>query len=125
MFDQNEANEPRNNLRDWVLRGGIAFAFVLFGVDKFPSGPGAPWVAFFAQIGIGQWFRYCTGIVEIVGALLLLIPRTVTAGLVLLACTMAGAFLIHIFVMGHPANAIITGAFLGGLVVFWLTRHDR
>jgi len=125
MFDQTEANELRNNLGDWVLRGGIAFAFVLFGVDKFPSGPGAPWVAFFAQIGIGQWFRYCTGIVEIVGALLLLIPRTVTAGLVLLACTMAGASLIHIFVMGHPANAIITGAFLGGLVVFWLTRHDR
>jgi putative oxidoreductase len=123
MFEQQDARCFRNTLGDWVLRGGIALAFVLFGADKFPFGPGAPWVSFFAQIGIGQWFRFLTGIIEIAGALLLLIPRTVTACLVLLACTMACASLIHVFVMAHPANAIITGALLCGLVVFWLNRR--
>jgi hypothetical protein len=42
MFE--EANPPglRNALGDWILRGGIALVFVLFGA--------------------GQWFRYFTGI---------------------------------------------------------------
>ncbi len=125
MFDQEQEGAFRGSLTDWVLRSGIALAFVLFGIDKFPSRPGAPWIAFFAQIGVGQWFRYLTGVIEIVGAVLVLIPATVSAGLIFLACTMATASVIHVFVMKHPANAIITTAILGGLGAFWIRRRDR
>lgn len=125
MFEQQGDREFRGSLSEWVLRAGIALAFVLFGLDKFPSGPGAPWVAFFAQIGVGQWFRYMTGIVEIGGGILVLIPPTVNAGLIVLAGTMTAASLIHIFVMKHPANAIITTAILGGLLAFWFGRRDH
>ncbi len=124
MFEQATTGTQRNVLTDWVLRGGIALAFLLFGWDKFPSGPDAEWVRFFAQIGWGQWFRYFTGVAEMLGALLVLIPWTVTAGLGLLACTMAGAALIHIFVMHHPPNAIIPLVFLAGLIGFWLSRRN-
>ena len=36
---------------------------------------------FFDQVGVGQWFRYFTGLVEVFGALLVLIPKTAQAGL--------------------------------------------
>ena len=91
MFEQTSAADSRSVLVDWVLRAAIAAAFIVFGIDKFR---GAEWVMLFQQIGIGQWFRYCTGVVEIVGGVLVLIPRTITAGLALLACTMASAALI-------------------------------
>ncbi|WP_276329351.1 DoxX family protein [Bradyrhizobium erythrophlei] len=40
-------------------------------------------------MGIGQWFRIVTGLVEILGALALLIPRSAPAGGVWLGVTMA------------------------------------
>jgi len=122
VFDQANA-QRRDPITDWVIRGGICLLFFLFGMDKFPNG--SQWVAFFAQIGLGQWFRYFTGIVEIAGALLVLIPRTITAGLVLLASAMAGAAAVHIFVMHHPGNAVIPSVFLAGLVLFGLQRRSR
>ncbi len=33
-------------------------------------------VGLFEAIGLGQWFRYLTGTMEVAGAILLLIPRT-------------------------------------------------
>lgn len=98
-------------------------AFVLFGLEKFPSSPEAMWVKMFQQIGIGQWFRYFTGVVEVLGGVLVLIPRTVTAGLASLACTMAGAALIVAFVLGRPGDSVFPLLFLVALSVFWLSRR--
>ncbi len=67
MFEQASPGEWRNQIADWVLRGAITLVFVLFGLEKFPSAPGTPWVKLFQQIGFGQWFRYFTGVVEIIG----------------------------------------------------------
>jgi putative oxidoreductase len=120
MFEQATARDSRNVLADWLVRTGIAVAFVIFGLEKF-NGP--QWVKIFQQIGWGQWFRYFTGVVEIAGGALLLLPWTVTAGLALLVCTMGSATLIWVFVLGPPANGIITGAFCVGLVLFWLSRR--
>src|SRR5271157_306128 len=104
MFEQANLREPRNVLGDWILRGAIALVFILFGAEKFPSSPESPWVKLFQQIGAGQWFRYFTGVVEVLGGVLVFIPWTVTAGLVLLASTMAAAALILVFVIGRPAD---------------------
>jgi len=54
-----------------------------------------------------------------------LIPWTVTAGLALLAATMAAAALIWVFVIGQPANGIVGGAICVGLVLFWLNRRGQ
>jgi putative oxidoreductase len=72
----------------------LAALFLLFGATKF-SPRFVYWVELFARIGIGQWLRYFTGGLEVICALLLLIPRTSLMAAALLACTMAGAMLTH------------------------------
>jgi len=125
MFEQASSSEPRNIAGDWALRGGIAVAFAIFGAEKFPSDGSSSWVKLFHEIGIGQWFRYFTGVVEVLGGMLVLIPWTVTAGLALLACTMASAFLILTFVLGRPGDCIVSGAFFIGLAAFYWSRRSR
>jgi putative oxidoreductase len=120
MFEETVSHDSRSSLTDWLLRGAIAVAFAIFGAEKFTD---HQWVTLFQQIGIGQWFRYFTGVVEILGGVLVLIPWTVTGGLALLVCTMGSATLIWALVLGQPANGIITGAFCMGLVLFWLNRR--
>ena len=123
MFEQSSVAQ-RNPLADWAVRGGFALVFFMAGWDKFGSDPHSTWVTMFQQIGIGQWFRYFTGVVEMLGALLLLIPRGATAGLFLLVCTMLTAALLWTFVLGHPANSIVCGALGGGMVAYWWSRRS-
>ena len=116
--------ESRNPYTDWVLRGGVALFFLLFGLEKFPSDAGSHWVMLFQQIGLGQWFRYFTGVVEVLGAVLVLIPRVAIIGFLLLGCAMLGAVLIWIFVLKQPENVPIPGFFLIAVVlVCWKLRR--
>ena len=125
MFEQARLEEPRNALGDWILRGASGLIFIGIDWAKFATGPGA-WVKFFDDLGWAQWFRYITGLVEIAGRVLVLIPRTTKAGLALLICTMASAALILTFVMGRPADSIFSGALCVLLAVFLRTgRSDR
>ena len=73
---------------------------------------GSPWVKLFRQIRAGQWFRYFTG-AEVLGGVLVLISWTATAGLALLACTMAAA------------DSIFSGIFFIALSAFWWSRRSR
>ena len=85
---------------------------------------GSPWVKLFQQIRAGQWFRYFTG-AEVLAGVLVLISWTATAGLALLACTMAAAALILAFVIGRPADSIFSGIFFIALSAFWWSRRSR
>jgi len=123
MFEQAVARESRSPIVDWCLRGGVAAAFMIFGCEKFPSGAGEFWVKFFQQLGFGQWFRYFTGVVEILGGLLLLVPRMAMVGLALLICTMASAAALWIFRMGQPGNSVICILFTLGLTAFAMSRR--
>ena len=49
-------------------------------------------------LGLGQWFRYLTGILEIAAAILLLIPRQAGYGALLLIPIMLGAAAAHLVV---------------------------
>ncbi|MFJ2684379.1 DoxX family protein [Pseudomonas sp. NPDC087342] len=97
----------------WAVRIFVAIAFVAAATAKIAGF--APMVAVFEQIGIGQWFRYLTACIELVGALLLLIPTTGFFGALLLGSTMTCAVITHLLVIGgSPAPAIL----LGGLCWF-------
>jgi uncharacterized membrane protein YphA (DoxX/SURF4 family) len=124
MFDQASLPESRGMLTDWLARAGIALAFIYFGTQKFPSAADSEWVKIFQQIGAGQWFRYFTGVIEILGGLLVFIPWTANLGLLLLACTMASAAVIMAFVIGSPA-CIVSGVFFIGLSMFLIVRRSR
>jgi putative oxidoreductase len=87
--------------KSWVLTGIrvlLTLAFVaaglakLFGVQML--------VDEFETIGLGQWFRYVTGLVEIGSAVLLWVPGMTAYGAGLLVCTMIGALIAHATKLG-------------------------
>jgi hypothetical protein len=93
---------PRlRNIVLWVAQVFLALIFLMAGGSKL-AGAGSM-VQLFEEIGVGQWFRYLTGAVEIGGALLLLALPSVTIGALLLAATMAGAIMIHVLLVGGSA----------------------
>ena len=64
----------------------------------------------FDQIGFGQWLRYLTGLIEVLGVALLWMPRKQVIGAVLLGGTMVGAIITHWFILGPSAvPAIVLG----------------
>lgn len=90
----------------WVVRGLLALAFVAAGGAKLYGVPML--VDEFQHIGLGQWFRYFTGGLEITGAILLLVPQKAVVGALLLICIMIGAVITHLFVIGgSPVPAIV------------------
>jgi uncharacterized membrane protein YphA (DoxX/SURF4 family) len=101
---------------NWAVRVCVALVFAVTGLEKFPAGPGY-WVSVFDSIGLGQWFRYFTGIVEVVGGLLFLVPGVTAVGAALLAAAMIGAMVVHIVVFKQPANILFPGAYLVGVVL--------
>lgn len=99
------APSKRMNIFLWVLQIIAAAMFLMAGGSKLAGA--APMVAMFGKLGLGQWFRYVTGGIEVSSAILLLIPRTAAIGGFLLVCTMVGAIVTHAFVIGgNPAAAI-------------------
>jgi putative oxidoreductase len=90
----------------WTLQILAAAAFLTAGGFKLAGNP--MMVEVFDQIGIGQWFRYVTGTVEIVGGLAILVPSSAAFGGALLAITMLCAIATHLFVIGgNPGPAIV------------------
>ena len=90
----------------WVVRGLLALAFVAAGGAKLYGVPML--VEEFQHIGLGQWFRYATGGLEVMGAILLLLPQKAAFGALLLICIMIGAVITHLFVIGgSPVPAIV------------------
>jgi putative oxidoreductase len=90
----------------WAVRGLLALAFAAAGTAKLYGVPML--VEEFEHIGLGQWFRYLTGTLEILGAVLIIVPSTVAFGAVLLCCIMIGAIFTHVFVIGgSPLPAIV------------------
>jgi len=112
------------NLTLWVLRCLLALMFLYSGASKF-NPHGKFWIELFANIGMGQWFRYFTGGLEVICAVLLLIPKTSAIAAALLACTMAGAILTHLFILRDGYAAIFPGLpLLILIVVAWRRRSD-
>lgn len=120
---QTALQPPSTVLRvvDWVVRIALALAFVAAGGAKLAGAP--PMVAMFEAIGAGQWFRFATGGIEVVGGLLVLAPRTSIYGAFLLGCVTSGAILTHLTLIGgSPLPAAVLLALCG--VVLWIRRAD-
>ena len=109
-----------------VARILIALAFAGAGLAKLAGVPAL--VALFEHIGFGQWFRFCTGTVEIVGAILVVLPGTAAFRAVILFMTMAAALFTHAFVIdGNPLPAIVLllSGFVGWVRRWQLSLNGR
>jgi putative oxidoreductase len=105
----------------WALHVALAGMFLLAGGSKLAGAPAM--LALFEAIGIGQWFRYVTGAVEVVSALALLVPSLAAFSAVALVVTMTAAVATHLFVVGGSvAPAVVL--LLGSLVVAWARRDQ-
>ena len=106
----------------WIVQIATSAMFLLAGSSKLAGVPAM--VGLFDAIGIGQWFRYLTGSIEVVSAILLLVPSLAFFGALLLVPTMVGAVLTHLFIVGgNPAPALVLGA--AAAAIGWTRRRGR
>lgn len=108
---------------NFAIRISVALVFVLTGFDKFLQSP--EWDQVFKAIGWGDWFRYFTGIVEMAGGLMFLLPATTTVGAALLTAAMIGAMTFHIAVLRQPANILFPGAYLVGVLLAYQVLRSK
>ena len=100
----------------WTLSGLLALAFLGAGGTKLAGVP--VMVEMFNKVGLGQWFRYFTGLLEVAGAIGLLIPRYAFYAAVLLGIVMVGAIIAHVAVLaGSPAPAAVL-LVLSGIIAY-------
>ena len=105
----------------WIVRGLLAFVFISAGGAKLYGVP--IMVEEFGHMGLGQWFRYLTGTLEVLGALLILVPSLAAFGAVLLICIMIGATMMHLFVIG--GSAVPALVLLALSVIVAIAKRDQ
>ncbi len=82
------------NIMAWIVAVLLALAFLGAGLPKVLGEQG--WIDRFAGWGYADWFRPVVGVVEVSGALALLIPGFARYGVALLALIMLGAGYTHL-----------------------------
>jgi putative oxidoreductase len=100
----------------WFFRACVMLAFLNIGWAKFGAAPNE-WIGLFDRIGLGQWFRYATGVVEMLGGALFLFPRTCLLGSFLIGSAMIGAVIAHLTRLHDPFASVIPLALLAGVLV--------
>jgi putative oxidoreductase len=105
----------------WLTQIAVAAMFLFAGGLKLTGAP--EMVGLFNTIGIGQWFRYVTGSIEVVSAVALLLPAWAAFGALVLVPTMVGAVFTHLFIVGGsavPATVLL----IGSLAIAWVRRDQ-
>jgi putative oxidoreductase len=104
------------NIALWVVQILLAFAFAGAASGKLLGKP--EMVGLYEVIGIGQWFRIVTGLLELTGAILIVVPRTKFFGAALLGVIMIGAVLTHLFILHSAPTAPAVLLLLAGIVAW-------
>lgn len=100
----------------WCVQALLALVFANASWAKLTGNP--EMVALFAAVGVGQWLRYVTAILELIGALLIMVPRTRRVGAALLATVMLGALTAHLFILHVPPTTPGVLLLMSGFVVW-------
>ncbi len=110
------------NIIWWGVRVLAAAIMIFFSIPKLTGDPMS--IQVFTQLGAEPWLRYVTGVLELVGGLALLIPRTTVYGAGATALVALGAIGSHLAVLGldfpFPLAVVLL---LLAAVIFWLTRN--
>lgn len=99
----------------------IAFQFFTPAIQKLMGVPAA--LAPFDEMGWPLWTAWLTAIVEILGAVALIIPVTRALGGLLLSGIMVGAAFVNI-ANGHPSYVWLNAVLIvGSLLLVWQSRE--
>ena len=105
----------------WVAQVALAVMFLMAGGSKLVGVPAM--VSLFDALGLGQWFRYVTGVIEVASGIALLVPSAAVFGAMLLIPTMLGAIVINVFVVpASPVPPLVL--LLLAAAVAWARRHQ-
>lgn len=116
---------------DWLVR--IVVAVILLQTLFFKFSAAKESVYIFTTLGAEPWGRIGSGVVELIAAILLLVPRTAVFGAILALGTICGAIFSHLTKLGIriPAVgdhgglfALAIVVFLGSLVVLYWRRKE-
>ena len=104
----------------WLLALWLCFIFFRAGIAKFDDASG--WSRAFRGWGFSVWFRVLIGVLEVIGALLLLVPRTVAYGTITIGVVMIGAAVTQLLQhRPHPAAYVMLTL---AMVLLALRRKD-
>ena len=105
----------------WGLKGVLALLFLAAAGAKIAGLP--MMVAEFGKVGLGQWFRYFTALMEISGAVLLLWPGRTAIGAAILAGVCVGAFFAQLLAIHMDVvHTIVLSAIF--LAIVWFNRNQ-
>jgi putative oxidoreductase len=104
------------NIALWVVQVLLAFQFAMAGLAKVFGDQAM--VDMFATIGIGQWFRYVVGALEIAGAVGVLIPRLSGLAALGFVFLMVGATATNVFVLSANPLLPVVLMLVSGLVAW-------
>ena len=86
------------NFFSWILQLIVAVILLQTLFFKFTGAEESVYI--FTQLGAEPWGRIGSGVIELITAILLLTPRTVTIGAILALGTISGAILSHLTRLG-------------------------
>jgi uncharacterized membrane protein YphA (DoxX/SURF4 family) len=107
----------------WILSILTALLLLAAGLPKILGQGG--WAARFDRWGYPAGFVVVIGVVEVVGALMLLIPRVATVGAAILSVVMLGAAGTHLVHGETPRIAVALVLFAAFVAIAWLRRPAR
>ena len=100
----------------WCVQAFLALVFVSASWAKLMGQP--EMVALFTAVGLGPWLRHVTGILELTGAVLIMVPKTRRLGAAVLATVMLGALTAHLFILHVSPTTPGVLFFMSALVVW-------
>jgi heme exporter protein D len=115
----------------WALR--LIVAVILLQTLFFKFSGAKESVYIFSTLGMEPWGRIGSGIVELIAAILLLLPATVGLGALLALSVISGAILSHLTRLGIALPAVgdhgelfalAVAVFVGSLMVLMLHRRE-
>jgi len=120
---------PTSRVKAWniglrILK--VVLGIVFLGAATAKLAGASAMVAEFDVVGLGQWFRYAVALVELVGAVLLLVPRTALYGALVLAVACVGALIAQVAVIHQDwIHCVVIGGVLGAIAWAEQSRADR
>lgn len=100
----------------WVLRVIAAVILLQTLFFKFTGAPESIYI--FTKVGAEPWGRIGSGVVELIAAVLLLMPRTSWLGALIAMGVMAGAIMSHLTLLGIEVQGDKGLLFFLALIVF-------
>jgi hypothetical protein len=118
-----------STVTSWALQ--LVVAVILLQTLFFKFTGAAESVYIFSTLGAEPWGRIGSGIVELIAAILLLVPATVTVGAGIALVVIVGAILSHLTILGIEVQGdggllflLALTVFVGSAVILVLRRHE-